>query len=228
MPLSPGTRSWGAPSSLQHPCSVVLLLPSIWGAEPRRELAKPCGRASPAAGRCLRLSPAVPCSAAQLDQGGSVQHVPCTGCASCSAPLLPAVPCCAVQPPWTHRALLLPAMPCRATPLDAQGTACHAVLCHTTPSDAQPWCQHLSSAAGGIFPIVSYLCSPRCPLDPQLVCHLPCSRCSLPAPSEAPAMQSPSSRPAQHTPIPINPAARRCVRWGPAPVNPGCGDFAPP
>lgn len=180
----PGCLGFGVPGPL-GPWSCPL--PNIWGAEPRRELAKPRGRARPAAGRCLQLSLAVPCCAARLDRGMPRAGCPkLLGAAACP-------PCQAMHPLWMHGAL--PTVPCH--PL-------------WTPS---PGASGLSGTARRDFPRQGFsLLTPMPSGSPAGLQPL------------LPAMQSPSSHPARHTPLsPLT----RCLCWGPAPVNPGCGDFAP-
>lgn len=105
------------------------------------------GRASPAAGRWLRLSPAVPHSWI-----GEVR-------AACATQGL----CKLLGTALAHRAV-----PYRAVQLAR--TPGHCPLCRAVPLHSRPWCQHLPSAVGGIFAIGKSLCSP---LDPSLVCQPP-------------------------------------------------------
>lgn len=208
LPLSPGTRRWGAVSSPWHPCSVALLLPSIRGAEPRRELAKPRGRASPEAGvsGCPRLCRAVPHS---WILGGV--H--------------------ATRAMHGLRKLLGTAAAHHAMPCNPLGRTGHCLPCHAVPCNPPGHTALVPAPSqrcwGGFSPSGVISARPDA-LQSLQVCPCPRSRYSLPAPAEAPALQSPSSHPARHggTAIPINPAARRCLCRGPAPVNPGCGDFA--
>lgn len=124
--------------------------------------------------------PAVPCCAILLDAQGTCWYPPCRAMpchaaaldTQVSAGAVCAVPCRAMPCPWVDRVLLMPAVPCCAIPLDAQGT-CWYPPCRAIPP---PWTDSpavstFPAPLGGIFPIGGYLCSPRCPLDPQPVCQ---------------------------------------------------------